>query len=113
MRFCKSIATQVQDQAQVASEVADEQGCQAAPELNHVPLAFPQEAVVGVVGVSAVRIGDVHHAGDGAAPWAERPARDQGQEEGGRRPAEEVGEAAEQALPGDDGRPVVPGRRAG
>src|SRR6266487_2032661 len=103
---------EVQNQAQGAFEVADEQGCEPAPELRHVPLPLPQEAVVGIVGMEAVRIGHVHHAGDGAAPRAERPAGDQGAEEAGRRLREEVGEATEQALPGDGGRVGRAVRRA-
>ncbi len=73
---------------------------------------FVSRKVVSIVGVEAVRIGDVHHAGDGATPRAECPARDQGAEEARRRPGEEVGEATEQALPGDGGRVVGPVRRA-
>ncbi len=88
-------------------------GRQPAPELGHVPLPRPQEATASIVGVEAIRIGDVHHAGDGAAAGAERPAGDQGAEEAGRRLGEEVGEAAEQALPGDDWRAVGSEPRAG
>src|SRR6266487_580972 len=102
----------VHDQAQVALEVADEQGRQPAPELSHLPLPLAQEAMVGVVGVDAVWIGHVHHAGDGAPAGAERPAGDQREEETGGRSGEEVGEASDQALPRDDGRVVGAVRRA-
>jgi hypothetical protein len=104
---------QVDDQAQSAFELTGEQGRQPAPELGHVPLPLTQEAVVGIVGVDALRIGDVHHAGDRAAAGAEHPAGDQGEEECRGRSPEEVGEAAEQALPDDDRRIVGAGHRTG
>ena len=73
---------EVHDQALGAFEVADEQRCQPAPEMGHVPPPRAQEAVVGVVGAAGVRIGDVHHAGDGAAARAEHAASDQGDKTG-------------------------------
>jgi hypothetical protein len=103
---------EVHDQAQVAFQLADEQGRQPTPELGHVPFPLAQEAMVRIVSVSAVRIGDVHHAGDGATARAEHPAGDQVEEQGRGRPGEQVGEAIEEAVPGDDGRFTGAGRRA-
>lgn len=64
---------------------------------------------------AAFRTGDVHDPGDGAAARTEHLARDQGEEESGGRPSEEVHkavhEAVAQALPGQGmtGRSLEPG----
>jgi hypothetical protein len=73
----------------------------------------PARSVVGVVRVLAVGIADADHVGDGGAAGAEHPGLDQDRGQRCRGPGEEVGEEAEQTLPGDDRRVVVPGRRAG
>ena len=79
--FVEGRVIQVEDRTPVAIEVAEQQRRQQALELGLVPLPFAQEAVVGIVRVDAVRIGDVRHARDGAAAGAKCPAGDQGAEE--------------------------------
>ena len=71
----------VQQQALTQLEMSEEQAEQPAPQPRHRPRPHPQEAVVGVVGVLAVRVADADHAGHRAPAGAEHPGAGQDREE--------------------------------